>query len=963
MAERLYALGQWASRHVWAVIIAWALVLGSVAGGAALFSKPLSTEFTIPGTEFQRVTDQLKAELPDAAGGVGTVVFRSDTGEFTQEQRAAINDVMKDVAGTEGVTGAESPFALQRQIDRAPQQIEKGEKELADGRTKLEDGREQAEAGKKKLEEGRPQLEKARKDLTAGKEELQAGRAQLKQKAAQVDQLQAQLGPDHPQVVQARAGIEAGQAQLDRSQAQLDAGEKQLAAKEKELQAGEKKLAASQKELETAEADLAAGEKELQQGKAEQELTEGMRFVSQDNTVAYGQIRFAEELQNLPIDEREAVMAKADGLADKGVTTTFSQEMSQDTSSIMGPGEIVGVVIAGIVLLVMLRSFTAAGLPLLNALVGVAVGVAGAMAMTAFVTMQDITPALAVMLGLAVGIDYTLFIVNRHRTQMASGMDKHESIGLATGTAGNAVGVAGATVIIALAALTLTGIPFLSMMGLVAAATVLVAVLVAWTLAPALMSLLGDRVLSRSGREARRGELEREARAGHTSLAGDAGQAAVASPAGATSAFRTGSTSFFNAPATGGGAQGATTSGRRHTASSPETPEESAAATGHDKDHPLWSRLVTRAPWLTVLAVVLGLGALAWPVTDMRLGMPDGSTAEADSQGYQTFDTIRTHFGEGANGPIMAVAESPEGLSKAEATSKQIEIAQELADTQGVEYVVPAGTSEDRSLLAFQITPSTAPGDEATIDLVHTLRDEAGGIESAHGVDVGFTGMTVANIDISEALSSTLPLYLGVVVGLSLLLLVLVFRSLVVPLVATGGFLLSVGAAFGAVVAVYQWGWLGSLFGVHEPGAILSFLPTLVIGVLFGLAMDYQMFLVTGMREAWAHGDPARRAVQRGFGAGAAVVTAAALIMVSVFAGFIHAEMTMIRPVGLALALGVLVDAFVVRMTLTPAIMHLLGEKAWWIPRWLDRLLPDLDVEGAKLQRAHGVDAEGHHTA
>lgn len=265
-------------------------------------------------------------------------------------------------------------------------------------------------------------------------------------------------------------------------------------------------------------------------------------------------------------------------------------------------------------------------------------------------------------------------------------------------------------------------------------------------------------------------------------------------------------------------------------------------------------------------------------------------------------------------------------------------------------------------MLAFQITPSTAPSDEATIDLVHRLRDEAPGIESAQDVELGFTGLTVANIDISEALASTLPLYLAVVVGLSLLLLVLVFRSILVPLVATAGFLLSVGASFGAVVAVYQWGWLGWLFGVNEPGAILSFLPTLVIGVLFGLAMDYQMFLVSGMREAWAHGAPARKAVQRGFGAGASVVTAAALIMVSVFAGFIHAELTMIRPIGLALALGVLVDAFVVRMTFTPAVLHLLGEKAWWIPRWLDRILPDLDVEGAKLQKAHGVDAEGHHT-
>ena len=948
MAERLYALGHWASRHVWPVIIAWLMVVASFGGAAATFSKPLSTEFTIPGTEFQEVMDQLKEGVPDAAGGVGTVVFESESGEFTADQRTAINEVVKDFATAEGVTAAESPFALQKEIDDAPKELKQAREELESGRTQMENGREELESGKKELAQGREQLEQAQKELDAGKQELQSGRTELKQQREQVEQLRAQLGPDHPRVQQAEAGLQRGQQQLEQAEAELEAGTKRLSSEREKLEAGEQEIATNEKKLADSQKELTSGEADLQRGQAQQELTDGMRFVAEGGGVAYTQIRFADEMHNVAIEDREAVMAKAEGLSDQGITTTFSEEMSQDTSSIIGPGEIIGVVVAAIVLLVMLRSLTAAGLPLVNALLGVAVGVAGALSLTPFISMQDITPVLAVMLGLAVGIDYTLFIVHRHRTQMVTGMDKHESIGLAIGTAGNAVGVAGATVFIALAALTLTGIPFLGTMGLVAAATVLIAVLVAWTLSPALLSLLGDRVLGKSGRAKRARALEQE-------QAGTQGRALSSEreqELRAGSRPRGGATSFFNPPAT---AQHAGTSSEPGGGTSVQ--HEAA-----DEDHPFWARLVTRVPWLTVLAVVLGLGALAWPVTDMRLGMPDGSTAPADSQGYQTFDTIRTHFGDGVNGPLVAMAEAPEGLSEGEAADRQIAIAQELHATEGVEYVVPAGMSEDRSMLAFQITPSTAPGDEATLDLVHRLRDKAPGIESAQDVELGFTGLTVANIDISEALASTLPLYLAVVVGLSLLLLVLVFRSIVVPLVATAGFLLSVGASFGAVVAVYQWGWLGSLFGVNEPGAILSFLPTLVIGVLFGLAMDYQMFLVSGMREAWAHGASARKAVQRGFGAGASVVTAAALIMVSVFAGFIHAELTMIRPIGLALALGVLVDAFVVRMTFTPAVLHLLGEKAWWIPRWLDRMLPDLDVEGAKLQKAHGVDAEGHHT-
>jgi RND superfamily putative drug exporter len=249
------------------------------------------------------------------------------------------------------------------------------------------------------------------------------------------------------------------------------------------------------------------------------------------------------------------------------------------------------------------------------------------------------------------------------------------------------------------------------------------------------------------------------------------------------------------------------------------------------------------------------------------------------------------------------------------------------------------------------VIPKEGPASASTVRVVAELRAKNTEIRDATGVSIGLTGQTAGNVDVSTKLGDALPLYLAIVVGLSLILLLLVFRSLVVPLLATGGFLLSLAAAFGAVVAVYQWGWLGAVFDVANPGAVLSFLPIILIGVLFGLAMDYQVFITSGLREHYMHGETARHAVRSGFSHAAAVVTAAAIIMVSVFAGFIFSHLTMVRPLGFAMAFGVLVDAFVVRMTIIPAAMYLLGDKAWWMPKWLDRILPDVDVEGAKLRQ------------
>ena len=744
--------------------------------------------------------------------------------------------------------------------------------------------------------------------ITAGQQQLPAAKATLDAARGQVTAARSQVAAGQRDLDAAKAKLDAGRAQLDASAAQLRDGKAKLEAGRAKLATSQAELAAGEKQLADAKAKMPAGQQELTRAERRLALMDGLRSVTPRGDVAITQVIFTENSYSVPKTAKQAITAKGAPLIAAGLTVDYSKEIVQELKFI-GPGEIIGVVVAGIVLIVMLGSLLAAGLPLLTALIGVAVGLLGAVAVTHFVEMTDVTPALALMLGLAVGIDYSLFLVNRHREQLARGVPLLESIGRAVGTAGSAVVFAGLTVIVALSALQLTGIPFLATMGYAAAATVGVAVLVAVTLTPALLGLLRERALSPKARAALAAKLaaeEAEADSEDAQLVGGAGLHG-----------------------------GAHYEGRGHG----------------------WGGLVTRHHWATMALATVLLAILAIPAASLRLGLPDGSYEPHDSTAHRTFTAIEKAFGPGRNGPILAVAkidaERAAGLDEARQTDLDLALGEKFKAIPGVAYVVPVGHSDDRRTTVFQLAPTTGPTEEATATLVRDLRSATPGITAETGVSsIGFSGQTVANIDISAALAQALPRYLAVVVGISLLLLLLVFRSIVVPLLATGGFLLSVAAAFGAVVAVYQWGWGGALFGVERAGLVLSFLPTLVIGILFGLAMDYQMFLVTGMREAWAHGHAARTAVRSGFSHGARVVTAAALIMTAVFGSFMHAELTMVRPIGFALAVGVLLDAFVVRMTAMPAIMHILGERAWYLPAWLDRILPDLDVEGTKLVTA-----------
>ncbi|MFI7585496.1 MMPL family transporter [Spongisporangium articulatum] len=646
----------------------------------------------------------------------------------------------------------------------------------------------------------------------------------------------------------------------------------------------------------TSDASKAAVEKAITQLKAVDDVAAvsdpyRSQAVSQDGTTAYATVSYSVPATQLTSATNETLQTAARSAVGPGITVEFGGDVvSSDGPA--GATEGIGIVIGAIVLVITFGSLLAAGLPLLTALIGVGFGTLGVAVATGFTDISDTTSVLATMLGLAVGIDYALFIVSRYRHELLVGRDGEEAAGRAIGTAGSAVVFAGATVVIALAALLVAGIPFLSSMGLAAAGTVAMAVVIALTLVPALLGFLGRRVLGRRGRAA----LDPEAPGG-----GD-GNLVHGEPMGAR-----------------------------------------------------WARLVVRGRVPVFIVLVLALGAIALPTLDLRLGMPTDETASPSTTQRRAYDALAAGFGPGFNGPLIVAVDlagitgEDSGFARDAATT---DIQADLAKVPGVAAVAPATPNAAGDLALITVIPTTGPSTDATETLVHTIRADAQKWRAERGARAYVTGTTAIGIDISEKLGAALAPYLIVVVGLAFLLLMLVFRSLVVPLKATLGFLLSLAATFGALVAVFQKSWGAGLVGLDSSGPILSFLPILVIGILFGLAMDYEVFLVTRMREEFVHGADAQSAVVSGFRHGARVVTAAAVIMTSVFAGFVITDDPIVKSIGFALSVGIVFDAFVVRMTLVPAIMSLLGRSAWWFPSWLDRLLPDVDVEGEGLTAA-----------
>lgn len=623
------------------------------------------------------------------------------------------------------------------------------------------------------------------------------------------------------------------------------------------------------------------------------EMVEGM--VNEGESAAIVQLQFDGQATDVSDETKDELTAMVDDLRDE-LPDGSQLKLGGDLFAISIPGititEAVGLVIALLVLVVTFRSFVVAGLPLLTAVLGVGISMAGIFAATAFASVSSTTPLLALMLGLAVGIDYALFIMARHQDQVRDGVDPEESAARAVGTAGSAVVFAGITVLIALIGLGFAGIPFLTTMGIAASVAVAVAVAIAVTLTPAVLGFLKGRIV-----------------------------------------------------------------GRPKKVKAPKKGEEAKPSRGFSDR---WVGGVTKHPIITSLAVVVGLGIVAVPALSLDLALPNAGVLAPDDEARQSYDLTAEEFGPGFNGPLVltgTIVTSTDPLVLMEDLGDAVE------KVPGVKEVALAVPNETADTGIVQVIPETAPDDPATSDLVRELRSHHDEWLDEFGIDVKITGFTAVAIDISDQLGGALLPFGVFVIGLSLILLTIVFRSLWVPITAALGYLLSIVAAFGVVGAVFEWGWFADLLHVAKVGPIISFMPIILMGVLFGLAMDYQVFLVSRMREDFVH-DPsskspnraarraaAQRAVRSGFTGSAKVVTAAGLIMFAVFVAFVPEGDSSLKPIALGLAAGIAIDAFLVRMTLIPALMAILGERAWQIPAWLEKILPSVDIEGEAVER------------
>ncbi|MGK2896576.1 MAG: MMPL family transporter [Candidatus Saccharimonadales bacterium] len=644
--------------------------------------------------------------------------------------------------------------------------------------------------------------------------------------------------------------------------------------------------------------------------------------INEDHTIGFATVQLSVPVIEVVDATSKDISAALKTTRDAGLTSEMNGDVVAKTpSDIVGIGEIAGVVLALVVLAVTFRSLLAAGVPLLIALIAVGLGAGGLYSLSGVIEVDSTSPVLAIMLGLAVGIDYSLFIVSRYRRYLREGYKLEVAGANAIATAGNAVIFAASTVVIALAALTVVQIPFMTTMGLAAAATVAVAAIVSVTLTPAILSILGLRVFRKKEREP---VLKAQAHKYHD--------------------------------------------------------DEAARRRGWHK----WGEGLQKNALLITLVVVAGLAVAALPVRDLQMGLPTDQHADKDSTERKAYNILESGFGAGFNGPLLIFVEGmhkvtdddvmeakqqilasqpsinpailgqmpPEQIAaqrtQLETGAQQLahysqlqSIANSLVGVDNVEVALPIQVTDDGSKGLIQIAPKSGPSDQATVNLIEKIRSDGKSLIGNDNVELAVTGTTAIQVDIDKKLAAALPVYLSVVVGISFLILVVAFRSILVPIKATLGFLLTIAGTFGALVVAFQWGWLGG-----EPTPIVSFLPIISIGILFGLAMDYEFFMVSSIHEAYEDSKDAKKAVVDGFAQGAKVVVAAAAIMTAIFAGFFSHDDEIIRQIGFALAVGVFIDAFIVRMTLVPALMSKFGKAAWWLPRWLDRILPRIAIEG-----------------
>lgn len=603
--------------------------------------------------------------------------------------------------------------------------------------------------------------------------------------------------------------------------------------------------------------------------------------ISEDKRIGYGEVTFKVKAEEVTEDSKNNILDNIETTKDAGIQTEVRGDNITFSESSMHLAEAVGIIMAFFVLAVTFASFIAAGLPILTAVIGLGIGLIGIVIGTNFIDIQSVSISLAAMLGLAVGIDYALFIMTRFKQELAKGYSVQQSIAIANGTAGSAVVFAGITVIIGLLGLAVAQIPFLTMMGISAAISILTAVLVSIIVLPAILGMIGHKI-------------------------------------------------------------------------APSTENKFLQKiTGMDKKQEgssKWGEFVTKRPLVVSIVAIALLAVIAIPMFHMNLGLPsDGTTKSTETTERRAYDLLTEAYGEGFNASLVVAAKVEEAESETPLAVN--EIAQELSQLSGVKAVTPAFPGPSGELYVMTVIPETGPDDTETKDLVRTIREKSSQTEKESQIELLVTGTTAMNIDIAEKLNDALPVFASLIVGLAYVLLVLVFRSLLIPLKAVLGFLLSLGATLGFVVFVVQDGNLLDLFGFPASGPILAFLPVILIGILFGLAMDYEIFLVSKMREVYVHtGDP-QKAILDGMRDSGRVVTAAGLIMMAVFIGFMMTPDAMIKVMGMALAFGVLFDAFVVRMTIVPAVMTLMGKSAWYLPKWLDKILPNIDVEGEAIMK------------
>jgi putative drug exporter of the RND superfamily len=611
--------------------------------------------------------------------------------------------------------------------------------------------------------------------------------------------------------------------------------------------------------------------------------------ISQEGTVAFTEVRYAvaaDKVTDAAVValKKAAEPARAAGIQVELRGDVITAHSSAGESGGSHLGEIIGLCVAVVVLLVAFGSVLAALTPIVSGLIGVGITVMVLNLAANLFSINQFGPTLAIMIGLAVGIDYALFIVSRHRQNLRSGMEMTESIARATATAGSAVLFAGITVVIAISGLAVVGIPLLTSIGVSAAIAVVIAVAVALTLLPAVLGGMGAKI--------------------------DA----------------------FTLP------------GMKAKVEVDDDAHQSMSAR--------WARRVTQRPgrWLVVGVVAMGL--LAAPALSMRLGNPDDGVLGSAKTERRAYDLLTNGFGPGFNGPYTVVVDLG-GVPSEQRGAVLERVTSDVGQVQGVAFVSPAFANETGDTAVITAIPTTGPSAKATEDTLHRVRDANRPIEQATGADLFVTGSAAVNIDMSERLTDALPKFIAIVIGLTFVLLLIVFRSVLVPIKAAIAILVSIVAALGMVVAVFQWGWGASVIGVPETMPLIAFLPVLMFAILFGLSMDYEVFILSRIREEHSKGLSNTDAVHHGISATAQIITAAALIMISVFSAFIVNPDPTIKMFGVGLAVAVLLDATIVRMIMVPATMVLMREGNWWLPKWLDRIIPNVDIEGASLDKPH----------